>query len=50
MPKVGMQPLRRSQLIAATLDAVDQVGMGDASIAHIAPLAGGSHGILHPPF
>ena len=24
MPKVGMQPIRRSQLIQATLEAVDQ--------------------------
>jgi TetR/AcrR family transcriptional repressor of bet genes len=40
MPKVGMQPIRRQQLIEATLQAVDQVGMGDASIALIARLAG----------
>jgi len=40
MPKVGMQPIRRQQLIEATLLAVDQVGMGDASIALIARLAG----------
>ena len=46
MPKVGMQPIRRSQLIAATLAAVDQVGMGDASIAYIARLAGVSNGII----
>lgn len=46
MPKVGMQPIRRSQLIAATLEAVDQVGMGDASIAYIARLAGVSNGII----
>jgi len=46
MPKVGMQPIRRSQLIAATLDAVDRVGMGDASIAYIARLAGVSNGII----
>ncbi len=46
MPKVGMQPIRRSQLIAATLQAVDQVGMGDASIAYIARLAGVSNGII----
>lgn len=26
MPKVGMQPIRRSQLIHATLEAVDQIG------------------------
>lgn len=46
MPKVGMQPIRRSQLIAATLEAVDQVGMGEASIAYIARLAGVSNGII----
>ncbi|MFC3608522.1 transcriptional regulator BetI [Stutzerimonas tarimensis] len=46
MPKVGMQPVRRSQLINATMEAVDQVGMGDASIALIARLAGVSNGII----
>ena len=46
MPKVGMQPIRRQQLIEATLMAVDQVGMGDASIALIARLAGVSNGII----
>jgi len=46
MPKIGMQPIRRSQLIHATLEAVDQVGMGDASIALIAKLAGVSNGII----
>ncbi|KJH83686.1 transcriptional regulator BetI [Pseudomonas sp. KSR10] len=46
MPKVGMQPIRRKQLIHATLAAVDQVGMSDASIAMIARLAGVSNGII----
>jgi TetR/AcrR family transcriptional repressor of bet genes len=46
MPKVGMQPIRRSQLIQATLEAVDQVGLGDASIAYIARIAGVSNGII----
>ncbi len=46
MPKVGMQPIRRQQLIEATLQAVDQVGMADASIALIARLAGVSNGII----
>lgn len=46
MPKVGMQPIRRKQLIDATLTAVDQVGMPDASIALIARLAGVSNGII----
>lgn len=46
MPKVGMQPIRRKQLIDATLCAVDQVGMHDASISLIARLAGVSNGII----
>jgi len=41
-----MQPIRRQQLIEATLTAIDQVGMGDASIALIARLAGVSNGII----
>jgi TetR/AcrR family transcriptional repressor of bet genes len=41
-----MQPIRRSQLIHATLEAVDQVGLNDASIALIARLAGLSNGII----
>jgi TetR/AcrR family transcriptional repressor of bet genes len=46
MPKLGMQPIRRKQLIHATLEAVDQVGMSDASISMIARLAGVSNGII----
>lgn len=46
MPKVGMQPIRRQQLIEATLQAVDQVGMADASIGRIAKMAGVSNGII----
>lgn len=46
MPKVGMQPIRRQQLIEATLQAVDQVGMADASIGVIAKRAGVSNGII----
>jgi len=46
MPKVGMQPIRRGQLIQATLEAVDQVGLNDASIALIARIAGVSGGII----
>lgn len=46
MPKVGMQPVRRAQLIHATLIAIDQVGINEASIALIARLAGVSTGII----
>ncbi|MEH2920897.1 transcriptional regulator BetI [Samsonia erythrinae] len=46
MPKVGMQPIRRQQLIEATLAAINDVGMHDASIAQIARRAGVSNGII----
>ncbi len=44
MPKVGMQPIRRRQLIDATLEAINEVGMHDATIAQIARRAGVSTG------
>jgi len=46
MPKVGMQPIRRQQLIEATLATVNEVGMHDATIAQIARRAGVSNGII----
>ena len=46
MPKVGMQTLRRRQLIDATLEAINEVGMHDATIAQIARRAGVSTGII----
>ncbi|WP_353979077.1 transcriptional regulator BetI [Salinicola endophyticus] len=46
MPKVGMQPIRRRQLIEATLEAIDEVGLADATIARIARHAGVSTGII----
>ena len=36
MPKVGMQPIRRQQLIDATLAAVNELGFAEASISQIA--------------
>ncbi len=36
MPKLGMQSIRRRQLIDATLEAINEVGMHDATIAQIA--------------
>jgi TetR/AcrR family transcriptional repressor of bet genes len=41
-----MQPIRRQQLIDATLAAVNEVGMHDATIAQIARRAGVSNGII----
>ncbi|SRR5581483_3273134 len=46
MPKLGMPPIRREQLIRATLETIDQVGLADATIAEIAGRAGLSAGII----
>ncbi len=46
MPKVGMQLIRRRQLIDATLEAINEVEMHDATIAQIARRAGVSTGII----
>jgi TetR/AcrR family transcriptional repressor of bet genes len=46
MPKLGMPPIRREQLIRATLETIDQVGLADATIAEIASRAGLSAGII----
>ncbi|EKQ3616691.1 transcriptional regulator BetI [Escherichia coli] len=46
MPKLGMQSIRRRQLIDATLEAINEIGMHDATIAQIARRAGVSTGII----
>jgi len=46
MPKVGLQPIRRRQLIDATLSTINDVGLNDATIAQIARRAGVSTGII----
>nr|WP_262927410.1 transcriptional regulator BetI [Phytohalomonas tamaricis] len=46
MPKIGMEPIRRQQLIQATMEAIDEVGLADATIARIAHKAGVSTGII----
>ncbi|AHJ65921.1 transcriptional regulator BetI [Granulibacter bethesdensis] len=46
MPKVGMQPIRRAQLIRATLQSIDEVGLSDTTVARIARIAGVSTGII----
>ncbi len=50
MPKVGMAPIRRQQLIIATIDAIHQHGLADATVARIAARAGVSSGIVHHYF
>ena len=46
MPKIGMQSIRKQQLIQATLAVINEVGMQHASIALIARKAGVSNGII----
>lgn len=46
MPKIGMQSIRKQQLIQATLEVINEVGMQEASIALIARKAGLSTGII----
>jgi len=50
MPKVGMKPVRRSQLIGATIATIGELGFADASVAKIAARAGVSTGIVHHYF
>lgn len=50
MPKVGMEPIRRRQLIDATLEAIHEDGIADATIARISRRAGLSSGIVHHYF
>lgn len=46
MPKVGMQPIRRQQLIRATVDVIRDHGFDAATIARISRKAGLSSGII----
>ncbi|WP_199287798.1 transcriptional regulator BetI [Kushneria phosphatilytica] len=46
MPKLGMEPIRRQQLIEATMAAIDEVGLADTTVAVIARRAGVSTGII----
>ncbi|WJG09609.1 transcriptional regulator BetI [Aliiglaciecola sp. LCG003] len=46
MPKIGMEPLRRQQLIQATIDVVAEVGLQGATINLISGKAGLSSGII----
>jgi len=46
MPKVGMEPVRRRQLIEATIEVVAEVGLHSATISLISKKAGLSSGII----
>ena len=46
MPKLGMEALRRRQLIEATIDTIHEVGFANASLQSIARRAGVSPGLV----
>lgn len=46
MPKIGMEPIRRQQLIDATIVSIDEVGLSDSTIIQISRRAGVSAGII----
>lgn len=46
MPKKGIEPVRREQLIRATFQTIHEIGLADATVATIARKAGLSTGIV----
>ncbi|HXH02758.1 MAG TPA: transcriptional regulator BetI [Candidatus Competibacteraceae bacterium] len=50
MPKVGIEPIRRQQLIEATISAISEHGFADTTISRISRAAGVSAGIIHHYF
>jgi transcriptional repressor BetI len=50
LPKVGMEEIRRRQLIEATIASIHEVGFADSSLSRIAARAGVSTGIVHHYF
>lgn len=50
MPKLGMGPVRRNQLIEAAISSLHDYGYADTTVARIARKAGVSSGIVHHYF
>lgn len=50
MPKLGMGPVRRRQLIDAAIASIHEFGFADTTVARIAAKAGVSPGIVHHYF
>lgn len=50
MPKLGMAPIRRKQLVEAAIAAIHAHGFADATVARIARQAGISAGMVHHYF
>ena len=50
MPKVGMAPIRRRQLVEAAIAVIHEKGFANATVARIARRAGISAGLVHHYF
>lgn len=50
MPKLGMEPIRRRQLIEATIASIHEHGFVDSTVSRISAHAGVSAGIVHHYF
>jgi TetR/AcrR family transcriptional repressor of bet genes len=50
MPKVGMAPIRRRQLVEAAIAVIHEMGFANATVARIARRAGISAGLVHHYF
>ncbi len=50
MPKLGMEPIRRRQLIDATITSIGRYGLADTTLQRISREAGVSSGIIHHYF
>lgn len=50
MPKVGMEPIRRRQLIEATISSIHDQGFQETTVKQISRRAGVSSGIIHHYF
>ncbi len=50
MPKLGMEPIRRRQLIDATIAAIEANGFSETTVSRISARAGVSTGVVHHYF
>jgi TetR/AcrR family transcriptional repressor of bet genes len=50
LPKLGMEEIRRRQLIEATIASIHEVGFAESSLSRISAKAGVSTGIVHHYF
>ena len=50
MPKLGLEPIRRRQLIQATIASIHEDGLAETTVSRISARAGMSPGIVHHYF